>query len=111
MIGASAIEVRVSGQARRIIELINADNLKLMFDCYHVQIMGGDLTRRLERLLPIIGHIQFADVPARGAPGTGELNYAHIFRKIDDLGWKAPLGAEYKPGGPTEATLGWMGDV
>ena len=47
----------------------------------------------------------------RGKPGTGELNYAHIFRKIDTLGWKAPLGAEYKPGGPTEATLGWMENV
>ena len=95
-------------QAEQIIASVGAPNLKLMFDCYHVQIMGGDLTRRLERLLPIIGHIQFADVPARGAPGTGELNYAHIFQRIDALGWDTPLGAEYKPGGPTEASLDWM---
>lgn len=95
-------------QAEGIIKEVGFDNLKLMFDCYHVQIMGGDLVRRLERLLPIIGHIQFADVPDRGAPGTGELNYDFIFKRIDALGWTTPLGAEYKPGGSTEASLGWM---
>ena len=94
--------------AEQITAAVGAANLKIMFDCYHVQIMGGDLTRRLERLLPVTGHIQFADVPARGAPGTGELNYPYFFERIDALGWATPLGAEYKPGGPTEATLGWM---
>lgn len=97
-------------QAEEIITAVGAPNLKLMFDCYHVQIMGGDLTRRLARLLPVVGHIQFADVPDRGAPGTGELNFRHIFDHIDALGWESPLGAEYKPGGPTEVTLGWMGE-
>ena len=95
-------------QAEEIIASVGAANLKLMFDCYHVQIMGGDLTRRLARLLPITGHIQFADVPGRGAPGTGELNYDYVFQQIDTLGWEAPLGAEYKPGDSTERSLGWM---
>lgn len=95
-------------QAEGIIGEVGFDNLKLMFDCYHVQIMGGDLTRRLERLMPLIGHIQFADVPNRGAPGTGELNYDYIFKRIAELGWTGPLGAEYKPGPSTEASLDWM---
>ncbi len=95
-------------QARAIIAEVGAPNLTLMFDCYHVQIMEGDLTRRLADLQPIIGHIQFASVPDRAAPDRGEVNYPHIFAVIEGLGYDDPLGAEYKPGGDTNATLGWM---
>jgi len=95
-------------QAQSIIQTLSAPNLKLMFDCYHIQLMQGDLTHRLSNLLPIIGHIQFASVPDRAAPDHGEVNYAHIFAHIQSLGYSAPLGAEYKPGGDTDATLGWL---
>ncbi|WP_102106902.1 hydroxypyruvate isomerase family protein [Oceaniglobus roseus] len=97
-----------SHQARAIIEDVGETNLKLMFDCYHLQLMEGDLTHRLADTLDIIGHIQFAGVPARGRPDEGEVAYAHVFRHLAALGYDAPLGAEYKPGGPTEPTLGWM---
>ena len=95
-------------QALAVIAAVGAPNLKLMFDCYHVQLMEGDLTHRLRALLPAIGHIQFASVPDRGAPDRGEVNFAHVFGVIADMGYAAPLGAEYKPGGPTELTLGWL---
>ena len=95
-------------QAKDIIDQVGAANLKLMFDCYHVQMIEGDLTHRIETLLPIIGHIQFASVPDRGPPDRGEVNYDHIFRVLADLGYTAPLGAEYKVTGSTESTLGWM---
>ncbi len=95
-------------QACNIIKAVNKPNLKLMFDCYHVQIVQGDLTRNLARCLPHIGHIQFASVPERGPPDQGEINYAHIFAHIRALGYAAPLGAEYKPRGKTEMTLDWM---
>ena len=95
-------------QTVAIIETVGAANLKLMFDCYHVQLMEGDITNRLTRLQPSIGHIQFASVPDRAAPDHGELNYAHVFAAIDRLGWDRPLGAEYKPGGDTDATLDWL---
>ena len=98
-----------SDQARRIIESVGAPNLKLMFDCYHIQILEGDLTRRLSANLDITGHIQFAGVPSRGRPDRGEINYPHVFAHIAELGYDAPLGAEYKPeGGDTDASLGWM---
>lgn len=100
--------LKTTGQARSIIESVGARNLKLMFDCYHVQLMEGDLSHRLADLLPIIGHIQFASAPDRGPPDVGEVNFRHIFRLIDDLGYDVPLGAEYKTGGDTEATLGWL---
>jgi hydroxypyruvate isomerase len=96
-------------QARRIIESVGAPNLKLMFDCYHIQILEGDLSRRLTATLDIIGHIQFASVPTRGRPDRGEIAYRHIFAHIAEMGYAAPLGAEYKPeDGDTDASLGWM---
>ncbi len=95
-------------QARRIMTDVAATNLRLMFDCYHVQRSEGDVTHRLTDLLPIIGHIQFASVPDRGPPDRGEINYANLFGAIADLGYAAPLGAEYKPDGPTELSLNWM---
>ena len=97
-----------SKQAQAIIEEVGASNLKLMFDCYHLQLMEGDLSNKLRDLMPIIGHIQFASVPDRGAPDQGEVNYHHIFRHLDELGYTAPLGAEYRPKGDTDASLGWM---
>lgn len=95
-------------QAVSIIEEVSAPNLKLMFDCYHVQRMEGDLDRRLTTLLPIIGHIQFASAPDRGPPDHGEVNFRELFRHLDDLGYAAPLGAEYCVTGRTEDTLDWL---
>ena len=100
--------LKTTTQAADIISEVGAPNLKLMFDCYHVQLMEGDLTHKLRDLMPIIGHIQFAGVPDRGPPDQGELAFGHLFEVIAGLGYDAPLGAEYKPGGPTEATLGWL---
>lgn len=97
-------------QAVQVIDEVAAPNLKLMFDCYHVQLMEGDLTHRLSNLLPNIGHIQFASVPDRGPPDQGEVNYDHIFDVIASLGYFAPLGAEYKPARPTHETLDWLRD-
>lgn len=95
-------------QALDILEKVGRDNIKLMFDCYHVQLMEGDLSNRLKRLLPQIGHIQFASVPDRGTPDHGEVHYAYLFDLLNRLGWQSPLGAEYKPDGPTEDSLGWL---
>ncbi len=100
--------LKTTGQARAIIEAVGAANLKLMFDCYHVQLTEGDLGHRLADLLPQIGHIQFAGVPDRGPPDRGELAYAHVFKVIAAIGYDRPLGAEYRPTGPTEDTLAWM---
>lgn len=97
-----------SDQAARIIEAAGHDNLRLMFDCYHLQIMEGDISRRLRAHRDILGHVQIASVPDRGPPDGGELDYRHVCALLDDLGWTRPIGAEYRPKGPTEATLGWL---
>jgi hydroxypyruvate isomerase len=95
-------------QAKEIISEVDFPNLKLMFDCYHVQLMEGDLSNRLKYLLPVIGHIQFASVPDRGSPDHGEVNYSHVFSLIREIGYDRPLGAEYKTSGDTDATLDWL---
>lgn len=96
-------------QARAIIEKVGARNLKIMFDCYHVARTEGDLLTRLKDLGDLVGHIQFASVPDRGAPDHGEINYPWLFEQIAKLGWQIPLGAEYKPSTqPTDNTLGWL---
>ncbi|MEM9709146.1 MAG: TIM barrel protein [Pseudomonadota bacterium] len=100
--------LKTTDQAGEIIDEVGSDRLRLMFDCYHVGRSEGDVMTRLGALQPIIGHIQFASVPERGPPGQGELEYGAIFAAISALGWPHPLGAEYKPAGPTGASLGWM---
>lgn len=94
--------------AAEIIDTVKAPNLKLMFDCYHVGRTEGDVIGTLRRCLPIVGHIQFAAVPDRGAPDHGEVDYQSVFQAVADLGWTSPLGAEYKPTGDTDQSLGWM---
>lgn len=95
-------------QAASIIEKVGRSNVKIMFDCYHTQIMQGDLTRRLETYLDIIGHVQIAAVPSRAEPDEGEINYREICRTLDRLGYAGWIGAEYKPRGRTEDGLGWL---
>jgi hydroxypyruvate isomerase len=95
-------------QAIAIIDEVDAPNLKLMFDCYHVQLMEGNLTRRLAELQPYIGHIQFAGVPARNEPDVSEVDYGFIFAAIKDLNYEQAIGAEYIPATTTEAGLAWM---
>jgi hydroxypyruvate isomerase len=63
---------------------------------------------RLEARLSMIGHIQFASVPDRAPPDHDALHYPSVFDRIAALGWERPLGAEYRPDGPTEATLAWL---
>ena len=83
-------------------------NVLLQYDFYHMQIMEGDLVETFAKLLPCIGHVQFADTPGRNEPGTGEINYPFIFRKLDELGYQGWAGAEYNPSTRTEKTLNWF---
>lgn len=100
--------LRTTDQARAIIAKVGQPNLKLMFDCYHIGRTEGDIITRFNDLRAIIGHVQFASVPDRGPPDHGELDYKTIFAGISDAGWDAPLGAEYRPKGATEESLGWL---
>ena len=100
-------------QAVAMIDAVAADNVKLMFDCYHIGKMGGDVIGLLKTHMPLIAHIQFANVPDRGPPDLspshqGTLNYNAVFKTITDLGYHDPLGAEYRPDGQTKDSLDWL---
>lgn len=100
--------LNTQAQAAGVIEAIGRDRVGLQFDVYHVQITEGDITKRMERHMPLIAHMQIADVPARNEPGTGEIGWRHVFRRMDELGYQGWVGCEYRPAGETIAGLGWI---
>ena len=100
--------LQTTDQALDIISAVGAQNIKLMFDCYHVQIMQGDLTHRLQAHLDAIGHIQIAAVPDRHEPDHGEIDYGYVLRFLEKLGYDRPIGAEYRPATTTEGGLSWL---
>ena len=100
--------LRDTVHACELLQTLDCSNVRLMFDCYHVGRTEGQVIKRFNACYSFIGHIQFASVPDRGPPDTGELDYNHIFGAIDRSGWKQPLGAEYTVKGSTEDTLSWM---
>ncbi|KVV43915.1 hydroxypyruvate isomerase [Burkholderia territorii] len=87
---------------------VGAPNLKVQFDCYHCQIVEGDLAMKLKRDFAGIGHIQIAGVPERHEPDIGELNYPYLFELIDALGYDGWIGCEYRPKAGTSEGLGWL---
>ncbi len=93
--------------AADIIAKAGRPNIRMQFDFYHVQIVGGDLVRRLEQHLPVVGHLQCAAVPTRHEPDEGEVNYPYVFEAVDRIGYRGWIGAEYRPRGRTEDGLGW----
>jgi hydroxypyruvate isomerase len=84
-------------------------NLALQFDFYHRQIMEGDLIAGFRSALPRIAHLQFADVPGRHEPGTGEIDFPALFAEIDASGYDGWVGAEYIPSTTTAKSLVWFG--
>ncbi|MGZ3272172.1 MAG: 2-oxo-tetronate isomerase [Caulobacteraceae bacterium] len=94
--------------AAGLIPAVKLPNLKLQFDIYHCQIIHGDVTRRLRRLLPLIGHVQVASVPSRNEPDLEELNYPYLFQELDLLGYQGFVGCEYRPRGKTLDGLDWF---
>lgn len=95
--------------AADFIERAGRENIRLLYDAYHMQRMEGDLTSTVDARLPLIGHIQIADVPGRGEPGTGEINYRFLLDHLDRRGYDGYIGLEYRPsGGSPEESFGWL---
>lgn len=96
-----------SAQAVAILREVDADNVLLQYDVFHMQSMEGNLAATLERLLGHIGHVQIADVPGRHEPGTGEINFPFLFAHLGRLGYAGWIGCEYNPAGDTLRGLTW----
>jgi hydroxypyruvate isomerase len=97
-----------SAETLELFAEVGEPNLWLQYDVYHMQRMEGELTATITRLLPRIAHIQIADNPGRNEPGTGEINYNFLFRRLDEIGYEGWIGCEYKPATTTLEGLGWL---
>jgi hydroxypyruvate isomerase len=95
--------------AADFVERVGRENVKLQYDAYHMQRMEGNVVATLRDRIGSIAHIQVADSPDRGEPGSGELNYRYIFAALEESPYDGWVGLEYKP--TTEATedsLAWL---
>ena len=94
--------------AAAIIEAAGRDNIRIMFDCYHVGRSGRPILEEFEAFRRLVGHVQFAAVPDRGEPDAGEADYARLLPRLAELGYGGYFGAEYKPRRSTDEGLGWL---
>jgi len=93
-----------------VLDRVGHPNCLAQFDLYHMARQGQDICAGIERLAGRIGHVQFADCPGRGEPGSGSLDFVAVLRCLDECQQDIWLGAEYMPQGQTEDSLGWLGD-
>ena len=103
--------INTQAEGHAICKEIGLPNLKVQMDFYHCQIVEGDLTMTFKNNFAGIGHVQIASVPARNEPDEGEVNYRHIFKLLDEMGYDGFVGCEYRPRGRTEDGLGWFREM
>jgi hydroxypyruvate isomerase len=94
-----------TAEAFEVIREVGSPNVKILFDIYHVQIMDGNLIDTIRKNIASIGHFHVGDVPGRHEPGTGEINYANVFRAIRETGFRDFVAMEYAPSKDPIATL------
>ena len=88
-----------------IVRQVASPNVKFLYDFYHEQISEGNLIEKLEKNIDYVGLVHIADVPGRHEPGTGEINYSNIFRKLAELNYKHYAAMEFLPAGDPVAGL------
>jgi len=100
--------LNTQAQAHAVLEEVGAPNLRMQMDCYHMQIMEGDLAMKLRKYAAHCAHVQVAGVPQRHEPDTGEVCYSYVFDLLDEIGYSGWVGCEYRPAGKTIDGLGWF---
>jgi hydroxypyruvate isomerase len=88
-----------------IIRQVNHPRVKFLYDFYHEQISEGNLIAKLEKNIAQVGLMHVADVPGRHEPGTGEINYASIYRKLTQLKYQGYVAMEFEPAGDPVTSL------
>ncbi|NEC90126.1 TIM barrel protein [Streptomyces sp. SID12501] len=99
--------------AVEVVDRVNAatglDNARFLMDLYHLSMNGEDLTSVIDRFAAKTGHVQIADNPGRGAPGTGTLPLADHLDRLRKAGYEGWVGLEYKPGDrPSAEAFDWL---
>lgn len=88
-----------------LIRRVDRPDVRMLFDAYHCARAGGDPIAEATRHVDVIGHVQYADCPGRGAPGTGDIPLAPFRAALAAAGYGGAIGLEYDPRGPTGPTL------
>ncbi|GAA1346174.1 hydroxypyruvate isomerase family protein [Arthrobacter roseus] len=107
--GTEAYPLKTAADALAVIDKVKAqglDNVKLLADFYHLAVNGDDVGAVVTNHAADFGHIQIADAPGRGEPGSGELPLNEWIEKSRSLGYNGPIGLEYKT--PQERAFGWV---
>ena len=81
------------------------EGMRLLFDAYHAHRAGLDPIEAVGEVADVLGHVQYADGPGRGAPGTGEIDLGRLVDRLGELGYDGHVGLEFSPAG---STLGWL---
>jgi hydroxypyruvate isomerase len=94
-----------AAEALDVVREVNHPQVQFLYDIFHEQMVEGNLIEKLERHIDLIGLIHVADVPGRHEPGTGEINYANIYRKLAQLHYHYTVAMEFNPTGDPVTTL------
>jgi hydroxypyruvate isomerase len=98
--GSPAYPLKLAADAAAVIDRVRRDHgvdaLRLLADLYHLQVNGDDIAAALDKYRDLIGHVQIADAPGRGEPGTGTLDLDRYLAQLADGGYTGYIGLEYK---------------
>lgn len=94
-----------AAEAIEIVRAVNHPQVQFLYDMFHEQIAEGNLIEKLEKNIDVIGLIHVADVPGRHEPGTGEINYDNVYRKLAELKYQRIAAMEFRPVGDAVAAL------
>lgn len=95
--------------ADRVNEATGLGNTAFLLDLYHLSMNGEDLSQVIKAYAAKTGHVQIADNPGRGAPGTGSLPLEQLLDELTEAGYDGWVGLEYKPGDrPSAEAFDWL---
>lgn len=109
-VDAPAFPVDTSAKAIAVIDAVGAPNVGFLADLYHLAKMGEDVPAVLDSCRDRISHVQVADPPGRGAPGTGTVDFEPLFGQLASQGYKGWVGLEYLPSDSSDSSgsFGWL---
>lgn len=98
-----------TAKALAVLAAVERPNLRLQYDVYHAHVIGEDPAAGLGACLPRVAHVQVSGFPGRHEPWPGAIDFASVFRLLDQLGYQGWVGCEYWPRAATLDGLGWIG--
>ena len=109
--GAARYPLLTAADALQVIDRASAedvDNVRLLFDIYHLAVNGDDVDAAIDASAGRIGHVQIADAPGRNEPGTGTLDIDYYLGRLAATGYGGWIGLEYKPSGASADSFDWL---